>query len=200
MEWIEGFNVSEGGRWVQLRTMGHIAATDAGLKGDYLSDCAMDFVVDITVRSEGFENWSEEALQEKAARFARSMAFRLKRHNRRVKSLEETTRDGTAHAIPEPVSPELGPEALLQRADFLRRLLAPVGEFSPAQQHLFVGRLLRSKRLVDLEKETGRSADALSKSLANMIRRLRIMHEKNGISLEEITDELSQLDRGESCG
>jgi len=175
-----------------------MAAANAGLKGDYRTDCAMDFVVDMTYRSEGFENWSEAVVQEKAARFARSMAFRLRRHNRRVKSLEATTQDGTAHAIPEPASHEPGPEAVMQRADFLRRLLAPLGEFTPAQQHLFIGRILHSQRLVDIEKETGRSADALSKSLANMIRRLRIMHEKNGISLEEITDELSRLDRGES--
>ncbi|MCW3100294.1 MAG: hypothetical protein JWL77_5912 [Chthonomonadaceae bacterium] len=181
--------------WARILEIGHAAAVLIGLKGEYLQDCAMDFVVSITSAPMGREDLSEETLKEKAAKFARNMVLRLRRHNKRFTSLDEMAEDGETHMAREPVSREPGPEDLLQRADLLKRLLAPLETFSPAQQHLFIGRVLHVKRLVDIAEETGRSADALSKSLANMMRRLRIMYEKVGIDMEEIKDILNQLDR-----
>jgi DNA-directed RNA polymerase specialized sigma24 family protein len=181
--------------WTRILEIGQAAAVAIGLKGEYLKDCAMDFVVSITSASTGREDLSEETLKEKAAKFARNMALRLRRHNQRVTSLDEVTEEGNAHAIPEPVSREPGPVELLQSADFLSRLLAPLGNFGPAQQHLFVERILRLKRLVDLAEETGRSANALAQSISNILKRLRDMLAENGIDMEEINDRLSQLHR-----
>jgi DNA-directed RNA polymerase specialized sigma24 family protein len=181
--------------WTRILAIGEAAAEAVGLKGEYPKDCAMDFVVSITSAPMGREDLSEERLKEKAAKFARNMALRLRRHHQRVTSLEEVTEEGNTHAIPEPVSREPGPEELLQSADFLSRLLTPLGNFSPAQQHLFVERILRLKRLVDLAEETGRSANALAQSISNIIKRLRDMLEENGIDIEEINDRLSQLHR-----
>ncbi len=189
-------HASTGLPWTQILEIGQTAAAEAGLKGDYLTDCAMDFVAYITTAQKEREDIPEETLTKKARIFARSVAYRLQHHNRRVQSLAETAEDGKMHTMPEPASRELGPEELSQSADFLRRLLEPLANFSPAQQHLFVERILRNKRLVDLAEETGRSANALAQSISSMIKRLQTMLEAGGIDMEEIRDYLSGIDQG----
>jgi hypothetical protein len=182
--------------WVEMHAIGLVAADEIGLPADHRADCAMDFVVDIVLSNIDPHALSEEALKEKAAQFARRTLYRLQHHNQRVKSLEERADYCKTPLAPEPVSRVPGPEERLLGADFLVRMLEPLQHFSPAQQQLFVDRLLYSKRLVDLGAENGRSANALAQSLANVIRRLQAMHAEKGISAAEVKDELSRLDRG----
>ena len=193
----ERFSFSNEGRWVQMRAIGQFALAEAGMKGDYLTEGAMDSVVEISSSREDFGDLSEEALKVKAVHFAGRASYRLRSHNRREQSLEALSENGSAQSAREPVCREPGPEERLQRADFLRRLLAPLENFSQDQQKLFLDRVLRLKRFVDLEKESGRSANALAQSTVNILRRLREMLEKNGIGMADVAEELSRRDRGE---
>jgi DNA-directed RNA polymerase specialized sigma24 family protein len=174
-------------------------ARKEGLPDVDAEECAMEFLSKMLIQ-EGMAGIaaltaSPEKLQQRAQAFARRWAFRRRRKCRREVSYEEiekAERDGARGAL---VSPEPGPETLVMVADLMDEILAALSELAPDRQSLFVRCCLEDRRLVDLQEETGRSADALWHALVLIRKRLQKVLEGRGLSAAEIAEYRNMLDR-----
>jgi len=159
---------------------------------DYAADCSSEFVADKLVvwcsQDYDADLGSEHELRREAEAFARRYAYRRRRRRRKEQLQCETPNLETM------ASREPGPEEIVQRAALLGRLLRPLSQLSPERRFLFVRRILDEMRLVDIEAQTGRSANVLCKTVGRILDRLRRYLEGEALDAEEIEDYLSMLD------
>lgn len=159
---------------------------------DHAADCSSEFLAETIVRwctaPPGADLGSEAELRKQAESYARRYAFRRQRRRRKLQLACETP------GIERIASHEPGPEEIVQCADLLRQLLRRLPLLRPGQQALFVQVILDGRRLVDLEQETGRSADALGKAIKRTLVRLRTFLEGDALDAAEIEDYRCMLD------
>jgi len=173
----------------RLTSIAEEYATQYMTANDYAADCSSEFITGKLVAwcSQDYDAnlGSEHELRREAEAFARRYAYR----RRRKEQLQCETPNLERLASHEP-----GPEEIVQCADLLARLLRPLPRLQPAQQALFARHILEQKRLVDIERETGRSADALGKAIRRILDRLRKFLEGDAFDDGEIGDYRSMLD------
>jgi hypothetical protein len=161
-------------------------------RDDYAQDCSSEFLASKLTAwcLSGYagELGSEAELHAEADAFARRYAFRRRTRRKREPLLSEIPAAEVMR------SPEPGPEEVVVRAELLAALLRPLPRLAPRQQSLFVRRMLEEERLVDLEVETGRTANALGHAVASVLHRLRSLLEGEAFGTGEIEDYLSILD------
>ena len=159
---------------------------------DFAADCSGDYVTEKLVswcsKGYGGELGTEEELTAEVEAFARRYVYRRRRRRRNEQLNCETP------GIELLASREPGPDEIVQCADLLVRLLKPLPHLLAVQQTLFVRRILEEARFVDIERETGRSADASCKAIRRILDRLRKYLEGDTFDEGEIEDCLSMLD------
>jgi hypothetical protein len=90
-----------------------------------------------------------------------------------------------------------GPEETVLTKELIEILIRPLPELTPKQQKIYVRRFLQNARIVDLEDETGNSANALRKGAFDLRRHLVKVYESEGVTRAEVDDWLNYLDRGD---
>jgi hypothetical protein len=174
-------------------------ARQEGLPREEAEECGLQFLAKELIRG-GMEGLailvaSEDILRRKAHSFARSCAIRRTRKSHRevsYEALESAEQRGSRRVL---VSQEPGPEERMMIADVMDQLLAALSELPLDQHQMFLYHFLEGKRLIEMQEETGRSADALWHALMRICKRLQKVLEGKGLTTAEIDDLRNMLDR-----
>jgi DNA-directed RNA polymerase specialized sigma24 family protein len=131
---------------------------------------------------------SDEELRAEFDKMALRWSFRRYRQGRKEQLFCETP------GIEMVASREPGPDEIVQCAHLLERLLRPLPHLEPARRRLVVERILKEERFVDIARETGRSADALSMAMRRILDQLLKYHEGDSFDMVEAADYLRMVD------
>src|ERR1043166_8374208 len=183
-------------KWDRVRQIAWDNAKNNGMESDYAEDFSQEFVSErLTEGYGGAELTSDEVqhLAREADKQAKRYQYRRRRRRRQVVSLYDENGSLEGGPAGRLACHDPGPEELTLVADMMERLLLPLSEMTLSQQQLFVRRFLESARMVDLQEEMGRSANALYVAIHKIRKRFKQLLEGYRMSWEEIAEYLSML-------
>jgi hypothetical protein len=164
----------------------HVRSEDHAIECS--SQCLTDKVLRWLASDAPGELGSDDELRAEFDKLSLRWSFRRYRQGRKEQLFCETP------GIELVASRDPGPDEIVQCAHLLDRLLRPLPHLLPVQRRLVVERILKEKRLVDIARESGRSADALRKKIQRLLDQLRKYYDGDSFDNVEVEDYLSMMD------